>query len=264
MGLGMTQSGARMPRNMLQRGKKAKRSMVVTLRQRVDEENENSVSWVEACEQSMTDYSLSPCLTCFSQSQGFFKLMLVLDYDEEDDGFAFSRTRSKKSKAEPPKRPEPITEVLQEEKVGVALTKKPRKKSVDLQSAVLLEIPVKEKRRRSPRNSADHQTTADPPPLHVKKKRVKDNKTSKRHTNESMQSGPLASLQDRELPKATERHEISWDATKITLPFADTPIIRRNKEMRDNRRSSLGMRGRRASSLIDSGKSNGDFVFCRT
>lgn len=190
--------------------------------------------------------------------------MLVLDFDEEDDGFAFSRTRSKKPKAEPQKRPEPITEVLQEEKVEVAPTKKPRKKSVDLQSAALLEIPVKEKRRRSPRNSADHQTTADPPPIHVKKKRAKENKSSKRRTDESVQPVPPTFPQDRELPKATERHEISWDATKIALPFADTPIIRRNKEMRDNRRSSLGMRGRRASSLIDSGKSNGDFVFYRT
>lgn len=50
---------------------------------------------------------------------------------------------------------------------------------------------------------------------------------------------------------------------KIALPFADTPIIRRNKEMRKrgsgegHRRSSTGMRGRRASSLIDSGTSNG-------
>lgn len=190
--------------------------------------------------------------------------MLVLDYNEEDDGFAFSRTRSKKSKAEPQKRPEPIKEVLQEEKVEVVLTKKPREKSADIQNAVLLEIPVKEKRRRSPRNSADHQTTADPPPIHVKKKRVKENKTSKRHTGDSVQPGPVTFPQDHELPKASERHEVSWDATKIALPFADTPIIRRNKEMRDNRRSSLGMRGRRASSLIDSGKSNGDFVFYRT
>ncbi|KAI9040694.1 Mis12-Mtw1 family protein [Aspergillus affinis] len=49
----------------------------------------------------------------------------------------------------------------------------------------------------------------------------------------------------------------------IALPAADTPVIQRNKEMRGqtkagkgNRRSSLGMRGRRASSLIDSGVSN--------
>lgn len=48
------------------------------------------------------------------------------------------------------------------------------------------------------------------------------------------------------------------DSKKIALPFSDTPIINRNKEMRrktGGRRSSLGMRGRRASSLIDNGHS---------
>lgn len=51
--------------------------------------------------------------------------------------------------------------------------------------------------------------------------------------------------------------------TKIALPFADTPVIQRNKEMRKEkgrkgqRRSSLSLRGRRASSLIESGASNG-------
>jgi hypothetical protein len=52
--------------------------------------------------------------------------------------------------------------------------------------------------------------------------------------------------------------------TKIMLPFADTPVITRNKEMRKaskdgHRRSSTGLRGRRASSLIDSGMSNGEW-----
>lgn len=45
---------------------------------------------------------------------------------------------------------------------------------------------------------------------------------------------------------------------KIALPMSDTPVINRNKEMRkkgtSNRRSSLGSRGRRASSLIESGQ----------
>lgn len=51
--------------------------------------------------------------------------------------------------------------------------------------------------------------------------------------------------------------------TKIALPVADTPVIQRNKELRGaksdkgGRRSSLGMRGRRASSLIDTGASSG-------
>lgn len=49
------------------------------------------------------------------------------------------------------------------------------------------------------------------------------------------------------------------EATKIALPMSDTPIINRNKEMRKkggngNRRSSLGSRGRRASSLIENGQ----------
>jgi hypothetical protein len=56
----------------------------------------------------------------------------------------------------------------------------------------------------------------------------------------------------------------SRDGTRIALPFADTPVIKRNKEMRAqnkgksvHRRSSAGSRGGRASSLIESGTSNG-------
>ncbi len=187
------------------------------------------------------------------------KLTAGVDYDEEDDGFAFSRTRSKRAKAEAQKRPEPITEDAQEEKAEPVPVKKPQKKSVEVQRPVLAENAPKEKRRRSPRNSADHQATPDPPPIHVKKKRV-ENKISNQSMDEAIQHGPVITQQDQEPPKATERREISCDITKIALPFADTPIIRRNKEMRDNRRSSLGMRGRRASSLIDSGKSNGIYL----
>lgn len=56
------------------------------------------------------------------------------------------------------------------------------------------------------------------------------------------------------------RHEDAG-AHKIALPFSDTPVINRNKEMRKkgggggSRRSSLEMRGRRASSLIENGHS---------
>lgn len=54
------------------------------------------------------------------------------------------------------------------------------------------------------------------------------------------------------------RQEPPVESAKIALPMSDTPIINRNKEMRkkgtSNRRSSLGMRGRRASSLIESGQ----------
>ena len=56
-----------------------------------------------------------------------------------------------------------------------------------------------------------------------------------------------------------ERRDGNSGSQQISLPFSDTPIINRNKEMRKkggangSRRSSLGMRGRRASSLIDNG-----------
>lgn len=55
----------------------------------------------------------------------------------------------------------------------------------------------------------------------------------------------------------------SPEPTKVALPVADTPVIQRNKELRGKksgkgrRRISSEMRGRRASSLIDSGASNG-------
>ncbi|KAJ5396976.1 hypothetical protein N7509_005089 [Penicillium cosmopolitanum] len=54
----------------------------------------------------------------------------------------------------------------------------------------------------------------------------------------------------------------SPEPTKVALPVADTPVIQRNKELRGKksgkgrRRISSEMRGRRASSLIDSGASN--------
>lgn len=52
---------------------------------------------------------------------------------------------------------------------------------------------------------------------------------------------------------------------KINLPFHDTPVNRKNKKMRKSgtgghRRSSTGMRGRRASSLIDEGRGNGELI----
>ncbi|KAI5300340.1 hypothetical protein KEM55_008104 [Ascosphaera atra] len=67
-------------------------------------------------------------------------------------------------------------------------------------------------------------------------------------------------------PQMQSMDNVSVDPTpqKISLPFADTPVMRKNKEMRmkaskksgGQRRSSLGMRGRRASTLIESGASN--------
>ena len=86
----------------------------------------------------------------------------------------------------------------------------------------------------------------------------KDDESKKTHKDRSRADED--SQQDH-----THPIEYIFDVTKIALPFADTPIIRRNKEMRKtngSRRSSLGNRGRRASSLIDTGKSNGMGPLC--
>ncbi|KAL9059906.1 MAG: hypothetical protein Q9162_000976 [Coniocarpon cinnabarinum] len=71
-------------------------------------------------------------------------------------------------------------------------------------------------------------------------------------------SGTSSAPQDEDTRLRIERKRRD---TKIALPFADTPVIQRNREMRqisaeNRRRSSSTMRGRRASSLIDSGTSN--------
>ncbi len=117
------------------------------------------------------------------------------------------------------------------------------------------------KRRRSPRNSGET-IEPEPQPIQVKKRRQKETKATEKKGTETGASSDVLKSKGPKEPKVSEHIEISFDATKIALPFADTPIIRRNKEMRkgvDNgRRSSLGNRGRRASSLIDSGKSNGN------
>ena len=61
-------------------------------------------------------------------------------------------------------------------------------------------------------------------------------------------------------PLGPEGSRHGGSGQKIAIPFSDTPVINRNKEMRrkggtSGRRSSLGMRGRRASSLISNGQS---------
>ena len=101
----------------------------------------------------------------------------------------------------------------------------------------------------------------DQPALPVKKRR-KDRASGEVKADHGGERLHTDHEQSRQEPQQehTQPIEVTFDATKIALPFADTPIIRRNKEMRKtnaSRRSSLGMRGRRASSLIDTGKSNG-------
>ncbi|KAG8526708.1 uncharacterized protein KY384_008137 [Bacidia gigantensis] len=179
-------------------------------------------------------------------------------YDEEDEGFAFTRTRSKKAKAEPPQ--PSIAEEQAPKQIEPTTQRQPRKRPEDRSSVgAQVSEPIKSTRRGT-RNGSGEQQEEDPPQLAVKKRRKRGSDGSKtsKETQAQLDDGSLK--QDLQQDH-TQPIQIDSDSTKIALPFADTPIIRRNKQMRrdassGSRRSSLGMRGRRASSLIDTGKSN--------
>lgn len=201
-------------------------------------------------------------------------LISSIDSDEEDDGFFFTRTRSKRTKAGPAVRqPEPVKEETQE--VPKPAPAKSRRKKSFGTPGIPAPAPADKdakgvKRRRSARTSQDG-TIVDPPVLEVKKRRGKDQAPVDGKTRKDSEASKAAQVEGEEensiqivgevsQPQAVE---IPRDTTKIALPFADTPIIRRNKEMRKgadtgHRRSSMSNRGRRASSLIDTGKSNGE------
>ena len=172
----------------------------------------------------------------------------------------FIRTRSQKAKAAAAPEPAPIPETIREEEPNEPPRKKTRKKPAIQPNIEAIQAEGQpEKRRRSPRNSGAS-VDSEPPPVQVKKRRVKEKAPST--PGPTPESRPEEQPQEQQKGAAEEAPSIqNEEVTKVALPFADTPIIRRNQEMRANsgqRRSSLGNRGRRASSLIDSGKSNGN------
>ncbi|KAL8916288.1 MAG: hypothetical protein Q9208_008599 [Pyrenodesmia sp. 3 TL-2023] len=189
--------------------------------------------------------------------------------DEDSDGFKFTRTRAKKAKAEPAPQIPPIEEDKQAESPPKPVpVKKTRKRAPASPNATVVENGEEPgRRRRSPRNSGDKDLLeAEPPlpPLEVKKKRKpKDDGTQELRKSKKQDQAISTQSQETAATEAPRAQPVDkpLDPIKVSLPFADTPIIRRNKEMRrgaenGSRRSSLGMRGRRASSLIDSGKSD--------
>lgn len=197
---------------------------------------------------------------------------LDLTDDEDSDGFKFTRMRAKKARAEPAPQIQPIEEDKHENTPQAAPVKRTRKRPSGSPKPTATEKADKpEPRRRSPRNSGDKDLVAEEEPpvptLEVKKKRRPKNDGSEETRKSSQKHDQATSIQSQESTSTSEpprRQPVDkpLEPIKVSLPFADTPIIRRNQEMRrgvenGSRRSSLGQRGRRASSLIDSGKSDG-------
>lgn len=222
------------------------------------------------------------------------------NYDEEDDGFAFSRVKAKKPRQSvsasldaPVQSLAPASAQPKTVKEAVRPTDSdPKKKETagakgepEVQPDPVEAPPKKRQKRRMSfstpgskepqpvRRSKRLSTDAQPepgspsmkapqqlrPPKARKEKSERQKQPARSHHESPARQLPPQVQASEPMPPADESHS----ATKIALPFADTPVISRNKAMREGksgkseRRSSLGLRGRRASSLIDSGTSNG-------
>ncbi|KAK1070989.1 hypothetical protein LTR74_003638 [Friedmanniomyces endolithicus] len=199
-------------------------------------------------------------------------------YDEEVDGFAFKKGVRK---AKEPKQPAVRNSVTDEQLPAAALPAPAVVSPVKPQGPVPAQseaaaapkpVPKKARRRfpttpereaaekptrRSKRLSNEHEP-ADPAPSPLKPSHAKSHANTERSPSpEKARPITIEKKRKRGANGAEEEEKIM----RITLPFQDTPVIRRNKEMRKggddgHRRSSSGMRGRRVSSMMDEGRGN--------
>jgi kinetochore protein Mis13/DSN1 len=119
-----------------------------------------------------------------------------------------------------------------------------------------------------PQESPNRGTRREPPKKHSEQRsEIQAGQSPRKRRKEQKEGKPNdqhpGSVQDGHQAETVPTLQENGSATRIALPLADTPVIKRNKAMRESkagkgeRRSSLGNRGRRASSLIESGTSNG-------
>jgi kinetochore protein Mis13/DSN1 len=192
----------------------------------------------------------------------FSMLTSTVAYDEEDGDFVFTRgsKRTKTAPAEPEPVPAPAP-APSTAKRG----RKPKEQSKERED----ETATAAKKSKG-RKMSFSTPKADNDALIVPKKRKTTRSSSgnghngQSSTNASgMEPGDYDTMDmvgDSSMEETNKSiADDSKQSTVISLPFSDTPIINRNKELRKKangtRRSSLGLRGRRASSLIENGHS---------
>ncbi|KAI1270573.1 hypothetical protein F5Y18DRAFT_368757 [Xylariaceae sp. FL1019] len=205
-------------------------------------------------------------------------------YDEDDDGFQFNYKRS--SKRVKPSLPDPIPE----DEPAPAPAPAPRRGRPPKQKAAAQaappppppppppqSAPKRTSKRRSSQISDPFEDPAPPPkplprttrqktrasldkPVIAPKKAANGIPKSRKVVEERAEEQVGEEEEEAQSPEmqvdSTPRVDGVSSSKTIALPFSDTPVINRNKEMRKktgNRRSSLGLRGRRASSLISAG-----------
>ncbi|KAJ0423658.1 Mis12-Mtw1 protein family-domain-containing protein [Aspergillus carlsbadensis] len=190
-------------------------------------------------------------------------------YDEDIEGFQFSRIMTKKQKsAKEPGLPAPEEPAPQQS----PRRGRPPKKRVEEKSNSVAE-PNKSSTEGTGTEKRQRRGGAKSAPEPESQPERSTRSTRKRDEGEQVQVEKVPVEKKRKKGRPSKSHEEQRNGfvspeppqagtSTITLPVADTPVIQRNREMRGkksskgSRRSSLSMRGRRASSLIDSGASN--------
>lgn len=194
-------------------------------------------------------------------------LSIATDYEEDADGFQFSIVPSKKPRPSLEAVPEVSHSDVENAPKSTPRRGRPPKKRAG-EKARAGPVPVKGQTTELPTRRPTRRTAKG---ADIEHEAQPESMTRSSGTREPLEYQPEEKKRKRGRPgkpKPTEQNGFKSPdqppaGTKIALPMADTPVIQRNKELRGGksdkgqRRSSLGLRGRRASSLIDSGASNG-------
>ncbi|RMY84469.1 hypothetical protein D0862_11415 [Hortaea werneckii] len=196
-------------------------------------------------------------------------------YEEVVDDFAFSKKSKKKVAKEPavrnsnerPATPPPAQGSANahqkpstpKDEAGLKTgQKKTRRRFPTTPERENAEKPTRRSKRLSSENAPpEPQRSSRHKPAHAKS-----------HANQERSPSPDQAepvTVEKKRKRAANGGEEEEKIMRIALPFQDTPVIKRNKEMRKtsaegHRRSSSGMRGRRASSLIDEGRGTGTYT----
>ena len=193
----------------------------------------------------------------------------VTVYDQEVDDFVFSKSKKPKAKAapavrnsdtrkaspEPPSKPQQPAPAPSDDAAPKTATKKVRRRLPTTPERDAADKNIRRSKRLSNENTSSDNHASPHKPAHARSHAKHDRSPSPEKAQ------PLTVEKKRKRGADGVEEE---KVMRIQLPFADTPVIKRNKEMRKasaegaHRRSSSGMRGRRASSLMDEGRGNGE------
>lgn len=202
------------------------------------------------------------CHFSFAKIADFELLLSIAAYDEDIGGFQFKRgvTKKLKSGSEGPSADDVTIEkpVVHSPRKG----RPPKNNAAQLSGHTTLEDAASNARNGKGQRGRPKKISLESEDDVVKQTR-KRNEEATLSVEKPAKKGRPAKAKTSVDTSLRSPEPSQGSTSRIALPLADTPVIRRNKEMREGRagkgqrRSSLGMRGRRASSLIDSGASNG-------